>query len=171
MSDYQACWIPDAEELDEAEEDDDDEDDDESDFMSCNSNANSEDEFEKDDQPEEFDDISVSEAPVADDKYDQDLDLREETETFEKIKQARLDQMWPDEIDTPMDTNARTRFQKYRGLESFRWVVLPISTNSELCQHMNNNNLFYHAELHHGMSKKTFPWTMLAFSSSRVSTA
>lgn len=124
MSDYQACWIPDIEELDEDEDDDDMEDDDdgdnESDFMSCNSNENSDDEFEKNEQPEEFDDISVSEAPVADDKYDEDLDLHEESETFEKIKQARIDQMWPDEIDTPMDTNARTRFQKYRGLESFR---------------------------------------------------
>lgn len=79
MSDYQACWIPDVEELDEDEEDDvedmeddgDNDEDEDGDFMSCKSDQNSEDEFEHDQQPEEFDDISVSEAPVNPDKYDQ----------------------------------------------------------------------------------------------------
>lgn len=76
MSDYQACWIPDVEEVDEPDEndeddmDDDDENDESSSFMSCNSEANSDDEFEKSDNNEEFDDVSVSEAPVNDDKYD-----------------------------------------------------------------------------------------------------
>lgn len=48
------------------------------------------------------------------------MDLQEERETWEKIKEARSDQQWPDEKDTPLNVEVRTRFQKYRGLESFR---------------------------------------------------
>lgn len=78
MSDYQACWIPDVEEVEEPDEDDEDdmdnddgdENDESSNFMSCKSDVNSDDEFEKSDNNEEFDDVSVSEAPVNDDKYD-----------------------------------------------------------------------------------------------------
>lgn len=73
MSDYQACWIPDVEEVEDDDDmvsDDGDKDDESSNFMSCKSEANSDDEFEKSDNNEEFDDVSVSEAPVNDDKYD-----------------------------------------------------------------------------------------------------
>lgn len=78
MSDYQACWIPDVEELDEDDEDDDDDDmdddeDAESDFMSCKSDQESGDEFEHNEQVEEFDDVSVSEAPVNHEKYDEGM--------------------------------------------------------------------------------------------------
>lgn len=73
MSDYQACWIPDVEEVEDDDDmvsDDGDKDDESSNFMSCKSEANSDDEFEKSDNNEEFDDVSVSEAPVNDNKYD-----------------------------------------------------------------------------------------------------
>jgi pre-rRNA-processing protein TSR1 len=36
------------------------------------------------------------------------------------FSEARMEQLFPDELDTPMDTPARIRFQKYRGLQSFR---------------------------------------------------
>nr|CAD7567990.1 unnamed protein product [Timema californicum] len=53
-------------------------------------------------------------------RYDDKMDLTEEQETLKKIKEARTDSQFPDEIDTPHETPARVRFQKYRGLQSFR---------------------------------------------------
>lgn len=48
------------------------------------------------------------------------------------LRQARLDQMWPDEIDTPREATARTRFQKFRGLESFRTSPWDVKENLPL---------------------------------------
>lgn len=43
---------------------------------------------------------------------------------WERLKAQRTseaeDAQYPDEIDTPTDQPARVRFQKYRGLKSFR---------------------------------------------------
>ena len=35
-------------------------------------------------------------------------------------REERDDREFPDEVDTPRDIPARTRFQRYRGLRSFR---------------------------------------------------
>lgn len=140
MSDYQACWIPDVEKRECSDDDSDDSDDNsendddmsEDDYMSAKSNPDSGDEFEKDEDGgdyEEVESVMVSEAQINDDKYDLDMDMQEEHETFSKIKEARTDQMWPDEIDTPADISARARFQKYRGLESFRTSPWDVKEN------------------------------------------
>ncbi|CAO1438517.1 unnamed protein product [Diamesa tonsa] len=129
MSDYQACWIPDIEEVDEDESDDEEsEDDDNKSFMSCDSNGSVKKQRDEDmesagsEDEEEFEDASTEKgsAVVNEQKYDEEMDLYEEIKTQEKIKGERADAMFPDEIDTPRTTAARERFQKYRGLESFR---------------------------------------------------
>lgn len=117
MSDYQAAWIPDCD----AEEVDNDEDDDDKDDIECDMDVQSEEASESGEDEEQAETMTVtSEAPIPDEKYDQQTDLTEEQEILAKIKEARADQMFPDEVDTPFDVPARIRFQKYRGLQSFR---------------------------------------------------
>eukprot|EP00795_Rhopilema_esculentum_P001310 gene1310-15697_t len=55
-----------------------------------------------------------------DSKYDQEMDLEEERRQLEIYRAERENEMFPDEMDTPLDIPARVRFQRYRGLKSFR---------------------------------------------------
>ncbi|XP_053562184.1 pre-rRNA-processing protein TSR1 homolog [Bombina bombina] len=68
---------------------------------------------------EETETMTIPES-TQDEKYDENLDEEEEEQMLEKYKLQRQDEMFPDEVDTPRDQLARTRFQKYRGLKSFR---------------------------------------------------
>ncbi|XP_051522120.1 pre-rRNA-processing protein TSR1 homolog [Myxocyprinus asiaticus] len=127
-SDYQATWI-----IDDAEEEDDDVDtcdDDEDEIMEGgmdaedgdneSQDAGSECASERDDDEEEEEEISSTGRTGADQKYDEGLDEAEEGEGLRRYREARANEMFPDEVDTPLDVSAKTRFQRYRGLKSFR---------------------------------------------------
>uniref|UniRef100_A0A8D2JRK2 Pre-rRNA-processing protein TSR1 homolog n=1 Tax=Sciurus vulgaris TaxID=55149 RepID=A0A8D2JRK2_SCIVU len=107
-SSYQAEWI-----LDEGGESSDEGDEYEHDFMEEDSQD------EKSEEEEECETMTVGES-VRDDLYDEKVDEEAEEKMLEKYKQERLEEMFPDEMDTPRDVAARIRFQKYRGLKSFR---------------------------------------------------
>ncbi|GAB0091738.1 Pre-rRNA-processing protein TSR1 homolog [Sergentomyia squamirostris] len=125
MNSYTAAWIPDIEEVDDDEEDEEDEDtESDDDFMSCASEADSNDGMEdvssQADDDQEYQEIAEEEGISDEAKYDREMDFDEEKHSLEKLKAARTDKLWPDEIDTPQDIPVRLRYEKYRGLESFR---------------------------------------------------
>ncbi|XP_077982954.1 pre-rRNA-processing protein TSR1 homolog [Glandiceps talaboti] len=120
-SEYQAAWIVDDEEK-EIDSDDmsgsEDSDDGEDDQFAAM--EESEDDSDSDEEDAlETDTMTMTE--VDDDaKYDDQMDIEEEKTMLEKYRAERLNVMFPDEVDTPMDVPARVRFQKFRGLKSFR---------------------------------------------------
>ncbi|GAB6029910.1 ribosome bioproteinsis protein tsr1 [Chamberlinius hualienensis] len=115
-SDYQASWIVDSENDEESDiseyEDVNMEDDD----MAAHSGS---DESDDEEESEQMYDTESHQSEMVED-YDAKFDVDMEAKELEKFKAAKGDALFPDEVDTPVDQLARTRFQKYRGLRSFR---------------------------------------------------
>ncbi|KAJ1960028.1 ribosome biogenesis protein tsr1 [Dipsacomyces acuminosporus] len=147
-SKYQAAWIADSEGEDDGSDLSDYDDDDDDDMMADSDSGASDyedesrsatDPFKADaDEGEEYEEIRVDAQgnPIADDENeDENEDVNsdnegmlspeeEERQLKDYLKQRSLqnrdDLQFPDEVDTPMDTPARERFARYRGLQSFR---------------------------------------------------
>lgn len=60
-------------------------------------------------------------------KYDSNYDYEREAELLRIYQEAKDEREFPDEIDTPVD--AKTRFQKFRGLASFRTSPWDVNEN------------------------------------------
>uniref|UniRef100_A0A8C7B2M1 Pre-rRNA-processing protein TSR1 homolog n=1 Tax=Neovison vison TaxID=452646 RepID=A0A8C7B2M1_NEOVI len=98
-SSYQAEWI-----LDEDGSGGEDESDDmeHEDFIE----EESQDEGSEKEEEEEYETMTVGES-VRDDLYDENVNDEAEEKMLEKYKQERLQEMFPDEVDTPRDVAAR----------------------------------------------------------------
>lgn len=138
-SDYQAAWIVDNESDNEDDNESDNEDGNESENDSEFDGDENEMNLEPKDGGNEFDnesdhdnesdqdneslmttnDDAITTCEENDERYDEKIDIDAEAEELKKMKEARENQLFPDEVDTPMDVPARVRFARYRGLQSF----------------------------------------------------
>ncbi|XP_006011048.1 pre-rRNA-processing protein TSR1 homolog [Latimeria chalumnae] len=125
MSDYQATWIIDDEDSGENAGDgsDEDEEEEEEDMDQHDSveetGSQGGDGSEEEEDKEECETMTIAES-MRDDHYDEKIDEEEEEKMLEKYRQERMDEMFPDEVDTPNNVASRIRYQKYKGLKSFR---------------------------------------------------
>jgi pre-rRNA-processing protein TSR1 len=115
---YQAAWIPEDDEGDDESTDGEDEEG-EDEAMSMHG-QNEQDDWEDMDADE-----PASVAPVSESYADlPDEAEKEEYEAYlaqrKRDRENRDDLEFPDEIDTPMEISARKRFERFRGLRSFR---------------------------------------------------
>ncbi|KAH8021029.1 hypothetical protein HPB51_011808 [Rhipicephalus microplus] len=118
-SEYQACWILDDESGKEGSESDSENEDEEEGGEGFEPMDRDDDEVSDTDNATIADDTESISIAGGKEGYDNHLDLEEEKASLVRFREERMDQMFPDEIDTPLDQSARKRFARYRGLKSF----------------------------------------------------
>uniref|UniRef100_A0A670ZAT3 Pre-rRNA-processing protein TSR1 homolog n=1 Tax=Pseudonaja textilis TaxID=8673 RepID=A0A670ZAT3_PSETE len=112
---YQAAWILDKAEWRSGSEEEEEEEEEEGvleEAMSQDGSSSREEVASEEEEDSET--MTLPETEQAEEK------MEEEEAMLEKYRQERQEEMFPDEVDTPRDLPARVRFQKFRGLKSFR---------------------------------------------------
>ncbi|XP_053257368.1 pre-rRNA-processing protein TSR1 homolog [Podarcis raffonei] len=118
---YQAAWILDNnDELESGSEEDDEEEDKEENMVEEPISQDGSGSEEEEEEEEEEDEEATEEEEGPDMTLLDDEKMEDNEAILEKYRQERQEEMFPDEVDTPRDVAARIRFQKYRGLKSFR---------------------------------------------------
>uniref|UniRef100_A0A8C6XDQ4 Pre-rRNA-processing protein TSR1 homolog n=1 Tax=Naja naja TaxID=35670 RepID=A0A8C6XDQ4_NAJNA len=112
---YQAAWILDKAEWGSGSEEEEEEEEEVLEEAMSQDGSSSEEELASEEEEEEDSEtMTLPETEQAEEK------MEEEEAMLEKYRQERQEEMFPDEVDTPRDVPARVRFQKFRGLKSFR---------------------------------------------------
>ncbi|CAF3536579.1 unnamed protein product [Rotaria sp. Silwood1] len=118
-SQYQAAWIISDDEDNQSQNQQNDFDEDHQDMMTDYADDLQSIKLDQEEHEEEEEE-EMDELVMNPNNYDEKTDFEEDKESLKKLKEAKLDEQFPDEVDTPMDVPARVRFQKYRGLKSLR---------------------------------------------------
>lgn len=61
-------------------------------------------------EEEEEEEVCSPEQSGADQRYDEHMDEALEEDGLRRYREARANEMFPDEVDTPIDTAARIRY-------------------------------------------------------------